>query len=350
MSSDESHQHDKEPIILTSPRRLGKGLAVVVVTMAVGAAILIPFFNEMYSHPPPVTQIRTQKPAAAQQGGQQQGGATGGAGGGGGAAAPAQPGTTTIAILQGSAVQGSPDYDPDQAQVPMGNKVIWDNQDTVPHTATSGTGPQDPNNAKAFDTSIINPGEQSPAVELKGVSQGQSIPYHCMIHPYMTGQITVAAAAAGGGGGGAASNATTGGAAAPAAGGAAQGGGAAGGGGGSNETTTTTGAAAPAATGGGGGPTINILEGASVQGSPDYDPDNLTAKKGDQVTVVNQDTVPHTATAGTGPQDPNSAKLFDTSIINPSESATISLAQANPGEVDFYCMIHPYMTGKITVG
>jgi len=316
MSSDESHQHDKEPIILTSPRRLGKGLAVVVVTMAVGAAILIPFFNAMYSHPPPVTQIRTQKPATAQQGGQQQGGATGGAGGGGGAAAPAQPGTTTIAILQGSAVQGSPDYDPDEAQVPMGNKVVWDNQDTVPHTATSGTGPQDADNAKAFDTSIINPGEQSPAVELKGASQGQSIPYHCMIHPFMTGQITVAAAAAGGGGGGA--------------------------------SNATTGTATPAA--GGGGPTINILEGASVQGSPDYDPDNLTAKKGDQVTVVNQDTVPHTATAGTGPQDPNSAKLFDTSLINPGESATISLAQANPGEVDFYCMVHPYMTGKITVG
>src|SRR5215204_1682381 len=32
--------------------------------------------------------------------------------------------------------------------------------------------------------------------------------------------------------------------------------------------------------GGGGGPTINILEGAAVQGSPDYDPDELTAKKG----------------------------------------------------------------------
>ncbi|MFL6522691.1 MAG: cupredoxin domain-containing protein [Nitrososphaera sp.] len=289
---------------------------------------------------------------AAQTGGAGGGGNGSTTGGAGGTATPAGGGaTTTITILEGSAVQGSPDFDPDKAQVPMGNKVIWDNQDTVPHTATAGTGPQDPNNAKAFDTSIINPGEQSPAVELKGVSQGQSIPYHCMIHPYMTGQITVAAAAAGGGGGGAASNATnTGGSSAPAPGGAAQGGGTAGGGGGgSNETTTTTGAAAPAATGGG-GPTINILEGASVQGSPDYDPDNLTAKKGDQVTVVNQDTVPHTATAGTGPQDPNSAKLFNTSIINPSESATISLAQANPGEVDFYCMIHPYMTGKITVG
>ncbi|MFL6309821.1 MAG: cupredoxin domain-containing protein [Nitrososphaera sp.] len=190
MSSDEPHQGDKEPIILTSPRRLGKGLAVVVVTMAVGAAILIPFFNEMYSHPPPVTQIRTQKPAAAQQGGQKQGGATGGAGGGGGgAAAPAQPGTTTIAILQGSAVQGSPDFDPDKAQVPMGNKVIWDNQDTVPHTATAGTGPQDPNSAKLFNTSIINPSE-SATISLAQANPGE-VDFYCMIHPYMTGKITV---------------------------------------------------------------------------------------------------------------------------------------------------------------
>src|SRR5215211_112976 len=101
---------------------------------------------------------------------------------------------------------------------------------------------------------------------------------------------------------------------------------------------------------GGGGPTINILEGAAVQGSPDYDPDELTAKKGDEVTVVNQDTVPHTATSGTGATDPNSAKSFDTSIINGGESATISLAQVEPGQYDYYCMIHPYMTGKITIG
>ena len=68
--------------------------------------------------------------------------------------------------------------------------------------------------------------------------------------------------------------------------------------------------------GGGGGPTINILEGAPVQGSPDFDPEDLTAKKGDEVTVVNHDTVPHTVTSGTGSSDPNSAKSFDTSIIN----------------------------------
>jgi plastocyanin len=270
----------------------------VAVTIAIGAAILIPFFNQMYENPPPVTQIRTERPAAQEQ------------------EAPAEAGTTSIAILQGAAIQGSPDYDPDPAQVPVSNKVVWENQDTVPHTATSGTGPSDPNSAQLFDTSIINGGEKSTAIELKGVSEGQTISYHCTIHPYMTGEITVAAAG--------------------------QGGQAAGGG---NQT---------AATGGGGGavggPTINILEGAAVQGSPDYDPEDLTAKKGDEVTVVNQDTVPHTVTSGTGSSDPNSAKSFDTSIINGGESATISLAQVEPGQYDYYCMIHPYMNGKLTVG
>src|SRR5215208_1336555 len=116
--------------------------------------------------------------------------------------------------------------------------------------------------------------------------------------------------------------------------------------GGGNQTGATGGGGAA----GGGGPTINILEGAAIQGSPDYDPDELTAKKGDEVTVVNQDTVPHTATSGTGATDPNSAKSFDTSIINGGESATISLAQVEPGQYDYYCMVHPYMTGKITVG
>jgi plastocyanin len=124
------------------------------------------------------------------------------------------------------------------------------------------------------------------------------------------------------------------------------------GGGGANQTTGETaggvgGAAAPAPAGG--GPTINILEGSSIQGSPDYDPDELTVSAGAEVTVVNQDTLPHTATSGTGPQDPNSAQLFDTSLINGGGSATLSLAQVTPGQYDYYCMVHPYMTGKLVV-
>ncbi|HEX6253224.1 MAG TPA: hypothetical protein VFZ55_03290, partial [Nitrososphaera sp.] len=79
--------------------------------------------------------------------------------------------------------------------------------------------------------------------------------------------------------GGAAAN-QTGGAAANQTGGAAANQTGAGGGGG-------TGTAA-------GGPTINILEGSSIQGNPDYDPDELTVSAGTDVTVVNQDTVLHT--------------------------------------------------------
>jgi plastocyanin len=108
--------------------------------------------------------------------------------------------------------------------------------------------------------------------------------------------------------------------------------------------TTTGGAAAE-----GGGSTINILEGSSIQGNPDYDPEELTASAGAEVTVVNQDTLPHTVTSGTSPQDPNSAQLFDTSLINGGESATLSLAQVTPGQYDYYCIVHPYMTGKVVV-
>ncbi len=128
--------------------------------------------------------------------------------------------------------------------------------------------------------------------------------------------------------------------------------------GGGNQTTAAGGGtkqqAAGGAGGGGGGATaggstINILEGSSIQGSPDYDPDELTASAGAEVTVVNQDTVLHSATSGTGPQDPESAQQFDTSLINAGESATLSLAQVTPGQYDYYCMVHPYMTGKIVV-
>jgi plastocyanin len=122
------------------------------------------------------------------------------------------------------------------------------------------------------------------------------------------------------------------------------------GGSGGNQTTAAGGAGGGG--GGGataGGSTINILEGSSIQGSPDYDPDELTASAGAEVTVVNQDTVLHSATSGTGPQDPESAQQFDTSLINAGESATLSLAQVTPGQYDYYCIVHPYMTGKIVV-
>ncbi|MFL6362302.1 MAG: cupredoxin domain-containing protein [Nitrososphaeraceae archaeon] len=107
--------------------------------------------------------------------------------------------------------------------------------------------------------------------------------------------------------------------------------------------------ATSAAAGGGGGVTLTILEGASVQGSPDYDPDELKVKKGDKITVNNADTMPHTVTNGKSGSDPTSGKLFDTSIINGGDSAEIDTATVDAGAHPYYCMVHPYMTGTLTV-
>jgi cytochrome c oxidase subunit 2 len=119
-----------------------------------------------------------------------------------------------------------------------------------------------------------------------------------------------------------------------------------------NATTTqaSAGNATSAATaGGGGGVTLTILEGSSIQGNPDYDPDELTVKKGDKITVNNVDTMPHTVTNGESGSDPNSGKLFDTSIINGGDSAEIDTSGVDAGAHPYYCMVHPYMTGSLTV-
>ncbi len=279
----EDHDH-KEPIILTSPGRLTRGIIIVGITLAVGAGILITFFDEMVANPPPVTQIRQPQPPGEEE-------------------PPAQAGTTTISIPNGASVQGNPDYEPDNAEVPLGNKIVWKNDDTAVHTATSGTGPQDPENAALFDTGLINPAESSEPVELADAAEGDVIDYYCFVHPYMLGKVTITAAEAGGEGSGGAPT----------------------------------------------GPTINILAGSSTQGAPDYDPDSLTVTKGDSVTVVNQDTTLHTVTNGAGPETPGFGQLFDTKFMESEATATIDTANLDPATYDYFCLVHPYMKGTLVV-
>ena len=109
-----------------------------------------------------------------------------------------------------------------------------------------------------------------------------------------------------------------------------------------NQTNQTSTAAGPSVT-------LNILEGASVQGNPAYDPDPLSVTAGDVVEVSNQDTVPHTATSGSGPEDPESGSQFDTSIIDAGATAQIDTASLEAGDHPFYCSVHPYMLGSMTV-
>jgi cytochrome c oxidase subunit 2 len=106
-----------------------------------------------------------------------------------------------------------------------------------------------------------------------------------------------------------------------------------------NQTSTATGPSV----------TLNIPEGASVQGNPSYDPDPLTVTAGDVVEVSNQDTVPHTVTSGSGPEDAESGSQFDTSIIDAGATAQVDTANLAAGDYPFYCSVHPYMLGTMTV-
>jgi plastocyanin len=122
-------------------------------------------------------------------------------------------------------------FDPQTLQIEVGDVARWVNNDNVAHTATADNG--------EFNSGTLNPGEH---FDFMFMTDNVEIPYHCAIHPAMTGMITVGA-----------------------------------------PLTDVT-------------HTINILNFA-------FDPAELTINAGDTVRWVNSDEVPHTATADNGEFD-----------------------------------------------
>lgn len=70
-----------------------------------------------------------------------------------------------------------------------------------------------------------------------------------------------------------------------------------------------------------------------------FQPANLQVKAGTTVTWVNEDSAPHTATA----RDHS----WDSGIFNQGQSWSYTFD--TPGAYDYFCVVHPYMTGKVTV-
>jgi cytochrome c oxidase subunit II len=94
---------------------------------------------------------------------------------------------------------------------------------------------------------------------------------------------------------------------------------------------------------------LSIPSGASTQGNPAYSPATLSVKKGDVITVTNNDNAPHTVTSGSSATDPKNGKLFDTSLIMPGKTAKIDTAKLATGTYPFHCTVHTFMTGTLTV-
>lgn len=94
-----------------------------------------------------------------------------------------------LSILAGASTQGNPAYAPDTLTAKKGDTIQVSNKDSVPHTVTNGKDASDPTSGKLFDTSIINAGSTAQVSTAK-LSAG-SYPFHCTIHPYMTGLLKV---------------------------------------------------------------------------------------------------------------------------------------------------------------
>jgi cytochrome c oxidase subunit 2 len=121
---------------------------------------------------------------------------TGAGGAGAGAAAPTSATTSTAAttgptltILAGASVQGNPAYKPDPITAKKGDTIQVINKDNTLHTVTSGKTLEDPNKGKQFDTSMINAGATA-KISTASLNPGQ-YPFHCDVHPYMTGTLKV---------------------------------------------------------------------------------------------------------------------------------------------------------------
>jgi plastocyanin len=70
-----------------------------------------------------------------------------------------------------------------------------------------------------------------------------------------------------------------------------------------------------------------------------FNPQQITVKAGDTVTWVNHDDIPHTVTSKT--------MTFRSKAMDTDDK--FSFTFATPGKFDYFCSLHPHMTGTIVV-
>jgi plastocyanin len=72
-----------------------------------------------------------------------------------------------------------------------------------------------------------------------------------------------------------------------------------------------------------------------------FTPAALTIAAGTQVTWINRDDVPHTATSSVKP------RAFDSGPLD--TDARFSHVFSSPGTYEYFCAVHPHMTARIIV-
>ncbi len=94
---------------------------------------------------------------------------------------------------------------------------------------------------------------------------------------------------------------------------------------------------------------VEIPVGTSVPGCEEFNscftPADISINAGDTVHWMNIDTVAHTVTGGSPATGPSG--VFDSSLLMADAAFAFTFDEA--GSYDYFCMVHPWMTGSISV-
>ena len=94
---------------------------------------------------------------------------------------------------------------------------------------------------------------------------------------------------------------------------------------------------------------VSIPRGAqSLTQAKFYEPTDITVQPGTSITWSNHDTVIHTATSGDSDSGTPDGR-FDTGFIQPGKSKTVILIPGAKGKIAYFCQVHPFMRGEVTV-
>jgi plastocyanin len=112
--------------------------------------------------------------------------------------------------------------------------------------------------------------------------------------------------------------------------------------------TNATGAANATGTAGGGGETTVVmpLGSSAATGGAGFEPAAITVSPGGTVIWDNQDNALHTATSG---ESPTPDGKFDSGLIGANQESKPVTMPTEPGDYKYFCTLHPFLVGTVTV-
>ncbi len=220
-----------------------------------------------------------------------------------------------VTIVAGASTLNTTAYDPGAVSISKGTFIVWRNADEVIHTVTSGT-VRDPDYGSLFDSSRVSVNETF-ALDTSRLEAGE-YQYFCTFHPNMLGKFTIIEAAE----------------EEPAE--------------GAEETPIPE---IPAEEKSMAPKTVNveIVAGSSDANNPEFfAPKEISVSIDTTVVWTNMDTVGHTVTSG-NPGDPDFGSSFDSSFPLITNGETFEYTFDTAGQYPYFCLVHPFMTGKVIV-